>query len=165
MDPIPDIPDPPDPPDEPPADPIFGSEKPEELRGTQDEDLIFGLGGRDKLFGRGSDDVLDGGSGYDRINGGRGDDLIIGGRGYDTLIGGPGEDVFLFDMKHRHDTIESFQRIDDLYVFVAGGDFQGATRRDIEIVSDGRYDEVFVGGDLVAKVEGFEVTMDSIFLI
>lgn len=135
------------------------------LVGNAGANLLEGGFGKDMLFAKGGDDTLYGDEGNDHLRGGKGDDIIIGGLGRDILVGGRGADVFVFDTKHKHDIIKSFQRSDDLYVFVSSGDFEGVGRREVEIISKGMYDNVLVDGDLIAKVDGAEVTIDDIFLV
>lgn len=81
---------------------INGSELPETLIGTDDDDIITGLGGNDTLEGRGGNDTIDGGDGNDVIRGDggidymgpSGNDILNGGNGNDTLYGGQGVDTF-----------------------------------------------------------------------
>ena len=80
----------------------------EEIRGTNNRDIIHGLAGDDKLIGRGGDD---------KIYGDEGRDKLFGGTGHDRLEGGSGRDSFLFkelddahsdkiaDFKHGTDRI------------------------------------------------------------
>lgn len=53
---------------------VVGHDYGEILRGTVDNDLIYGLGGNDSLIGDYGNDVLYGGTGIDRMYGGAGDD-------------------------------------------------------------------------------------------
>lgn len=90
---------------------IFGGERSDKLRGSNENDemfgdigndlLIGGLGndslnggaGRDRLIGGDGDDILNGGIGNDKLSGGNGDDDLQGGAGNDKLIGGNGDDT------------------------------------------------------------------------
>ena len=65
------------------------------LRGTAEDDRLFGLGGNDKLYGEDGRDILDGGAGNDELRGGDGNDVLIGGAGNDELRGGDGNDVLI----------------------------------------------------------------------
>ncbi|MGH8625142.1 MAG: hypothetical protein ACREYC_07695, partial [Gammaproteobacteria bacterium] len=56
------------------------------LRGTAENDLIFGESGNDQLRGGGGTDVLYGGAGNDILDGGAGDDILVGGAGTDTYV-------------------------------------------------------------------------------
>lgn len=55
------------------------------LRGAEGDDLIDGRMGDDALFGEAGDDTLSGGAGRETLVGGQGADLIDGGEGYDLL--------------------------------------------------------------------------------
>ena len=135
------------------------------LVGNGGANLLEGGSGRDKLFAKGGDDTLYGDDGDDHLHGGTGDDILIGGLGRDILVGGRGVDVFVLDTKDRHDVIKSFQPSDNLYIFVSSGDFKDVERGEIQITSKGKYDKLVVDGDLVAKIDGAEVTMEHIFLV
>jgi Ca2+-binding RTX toxin-like protein len=74
---------------------ITGTSGPDDLRGTDLHDVIFGGAGDDTLAGFGGHDHLDGGVGDDLLSGGDGDDLLKGDEGDDTLDGGTGKDTLL----------------------------------------------------------------------
>ncbi len=100
-------------------DRTIGTENGDHLRGTDDDNFIFGGDGNDRirsgrgdddlqggadndlLFGQSGNDVLDGGAdndflfgqhGDDILDGGSGDDRLFGDRGNDHLAGGTGRD-------------------------------------------------------------------------
>ena len=73
---------------------IRGTQNDDVLFGTAFGDYIFGYAGNDILVGGDGDDGLSGGEGNDLLNGGAGDDILDGGEGQDTLTGGDGSDVF-----------------------------------------------------------------------
>ncbi|MFO1088176.1 MAG: calcium-binding protein [Hyphomicrobiales bacterium] len=88
------------------ADPVYGTDGPDELSGTDGPDVIDGLGGNDALYGAAGDDSLSGGSGDDKLfgndgndslDGGIGNDTLDGGAGRDTMDGGQGDDVYILD--------------------------------------------------------------------
>ena len=56
-------------------------------------DVIRGSTNDDSIFGGGGNDGLEGDDGQDLIDGGDGDDALFGGWGSDTLLGGDGNDV------------------------------------------------------------------------
>jgi serralysin len=58
------------------------------LRGTEENDQIYGYGGNDVLFGNGGDDLLDGGTGNDWMEGGTGSDTYYVDSLGDTVIEG-----------------------------------------------------------------------------
>lgn len=64
---------------------IVGTDGPDALRGTRQDDVICALAGDDTINGRGGNDILRGGQGNDTVVGGPGDDLLRGGRGADHL--------------------------------------------------------------------------------
>ncbi len=82
---------------------LRGTLEDDSLYGTDDADRIDGLAGNDFVDGQAGDDVLHGGAGDDRLWGSAGDDRLDGGAGDDTLegaggndllVGGAGRDVF-----------------------------------------------------------------------
>lgn len=58
------------------------------LKGTSNDDIVFGYGGNDILYGYAGNDALYGGNGNDYLYGGAGKDTLTGGLGKDTLKGG-----------------------------------------------------------------------------
>ena len=85
------------------------------LFGTEADDQIFGLGGGDNLFGLGGNDI---------IYGGEGDDRLTGGAGSDSLTGGTGSDIFSWFVGSAADSTSLAQdRVTDFEgAGVAGGD-------------------------------------------
>ncbi|MGH2979487.1 MAG: metallophosphoesterase [Solirubrobacterales bacterium] len=71
---------------------IRGTDEDDRLYGTRRRDVICGLDGDDVIRGLAGNDVLRGGDGIDRIRGGKGRDRIYGGRGDDRLSGQSGRD-------------------------------------------------------------------------
>ncbi len=89
-----------------------GTNGPDTLRGTHEDDNLLGKGGNDVLFALRGDDNLLGGAGKDWLLGGNeripfggeknlkgesGNDGVVGGIGSDTLLGGSGNDFVLGD--------------------------------------------------------------------
>ena len=83
---------------------LVGGEGRDQLRGTQEADVIVSLGGNDTVVGRRGNDTVCGGDGKDEIGGGAGRDrmygeagadLLRGGKGKDTANGGPGRDTLI----------------------------------------------------------------------
>jgi uncharacterized surface protein with fasciclin (FAS1) repeats len=72
---------------------LIGSDRADDLRGTNRIDFALGLAGDDVIRLRGGADVAAGGSGDDVILAGGGDDLVDGGAGRDRIEGGGGDDV------------------------------------------------------------------------
>jgi Ca2+-binding RTX toxin-like protein len=67
-----------------------GTNRNDDITGSQVDDYILDLGGRDEVTGRRGDDIVDGGGGSDEITGGLGGDILVGGVGPDEIEGGPG---------------------------------------------------------------------------
>ena len=65
---------------------ILGTNGPNTLNGTTENDTIRGLAGNDRLFGGVEDDTLLGATGNDVLNGGGGADSMQGGAGNDTYF-------------------------------------------------------------------------------
>lgn len=78
---------------------LYGSNHPDELRGTNLKNIVSGGAGDDSLFGRG---------GADKLYGRDGDDTLHGGSGDDLLWGGTGADSFRFTTGSESDTIKDF---------------------------------------------------------
>jgi parallel beta-helix repeat protein len=71
---------------------IEGSNRWDEIYGTEGNDLILGYGSGDYLNGMGGDDCIVGGRGDDELFGGDGNDILIADSGSDLLFGGSGDD-------------------------------------------------------------------------
>jgi Ca2+-binding RTX toxin-like protein len=99
------------------------------LDGTNKDDDIIGSDGDDIIDAGGGDDVVCGAAGDDRIDGGRGNDVIRGDTGDDDLDGGPGEDTVSGD--GGNDTVILGGPGDDVMVSV----------------DDGSQDDVYAGDD------------------
>ncbi|MEA5540321.1 DUF4347 domain-containing protein [Limnoraphis robusta Tam1] len=76
---------------------IEGSDRDDELMGTEDSDILNGDGGNDFIFGLEAQDHLSGDAGNDWLNGNQGDDFLEGGEGDDTLHGGKDNDTLIGD--------------------------------------------------------------------
>ena len=81
---------------------IDGSPCPDEIKGTQFDDVLHGRRGHDTLISGKGRDTINGGQGNDRLigramgdqlRGGIGNDSLHGGSGQDTLRGGLGDDI------------------------------------------------------------------------
>jgi Ca2+-binding RTX toxin-like protein len=69
-----------------------GTNDPDTMLGTANEDGIQGFEGDDRMFGFASDDALVGDAGDDTMSGGSGDDRMTGGGGNDNINGDSGHD-------------------------------------------------------------------------
>ncbi|AFY79638.1 subtilisin-like serine protease [Pleurocapsa sp. PCC 7327] len=65
---------------------------PNEIIGTEGDDVITGTNRRDRISGLGGNDIIQALAGRDEIFGGDGDDLITADEGNDTVEGGAGRD-------------------------------------------------------------------------
>ena len=132
---------------------ILGTDEDEQLRGTNQRDVILALGGDDRIDGRGGNDVICGGSGRDLIKGGSGQDKIFGGADGrssvtsqdgqrlmlgDVVQGGPGDDLIDLGFDPRQHEIGSQKRDRLSYkgsafrvqVTLGGPDGRGSARGD-----------------------------------
>ena len=73
-------------------DKIEGTDGPDSLAGTDDDDTINSGDGNDLNFGASGDDKINSGDGNDENFGDAGDDTITGSDGNDTIWGGDGTD-------------------------------------------------------------------------
>ncbi|MFM6401336.1 MAG: cadherin-like domain-containing protein, partial [Planktothrix sp.] len=74
-------------------DVIIGSSGDETLLGFKGNDFLNGEGGGDQLFGGVDNDTLVGGSSDELLYGNKNSDLVFGGEGLDTLYGGQDDDT------------------------------------------------------------------------
>ncbi|MEM7757707.1 MAG: choice-of-anchor I family protein [Cyanobacteria bacterium P01_A01_bin.40] len=77
-------------------DRLFGGDGNDTLGGKEGNDTLKGRAGNDELFGSGGNDFLAGGNGNDLLRGQSGEDRLEGGAGNDTLFGGNLADDRLF---------------------------------------------------------------------
>jgi Tol biopolymer transport system component len=73
---------------------IVGTIVKDELKGTNQRDIVVALKGADKVPGRAGNDVICGNPGGDKLFGADGRDRLFGGPGNDEITGGPGSDKF-----------------------------------------------------------------------
>jgi Ca2+-binding RTX toxin-like protein len=78
------------------ADTIDGTSGPDDLVGTDNDDVIYASGGNDYVSGLAAGDVLYAGAG---------DDTVVGRDGNDRIYGNPGSDELYGN--HHNDTIDS----------------------------------------------------------
>jgi len=100
---------------------IRGTNQGDILAGTASANAIAGLAGDDQISGLDGDDVtLDGGAGNDTILGGAGTDVLVGGTEDDTLDGGVQNDTITGGA--GFDTVDyATGRVDSVTVTVDGG--------------------------------------------
>ena len=119
-----------------------------QINGTNKKDNLVGTDGRDLISGGNGKDILSGKSGDDVLNGGNGKDTLIGGNGDDVLNGGNGKDTFVIAKGQGSDLIEDFSN-NDLIGLANGlgfGDlsFSGSN--------------IFLGDEILVSLNGFDTT-------
>nr|WP_115093126.1 DUF4347 domain-containing protein [Synechococcus sp. UW106] len=103
---------------------VIDEEEPNEITGSDSDDILQGAGsldvikggsGNDYLKAKDHNDILIGGSGNDSLYGGKDNDELIGGSGNDTLGGGKGDDILTggsnadtFKISRGNDIIRDF---------------------------------------------------------
>lgn len=100
---------------------------------------VIGSEFADVLIGDAADNRLEGGRDADTLIGGEGDDTLIGGRGADILQGGDGIDKADYSLSVEGVTINM------VVAAAGGGDAEGDTFSDIEIVQGSYHDDVIIG--------------------
>lgn len=76
-------------------DTISGFDGEDTLVGEEGDDIIYSGNGNDLANGDGGSDTIIGGGGHDTLNGGTDNDLLDGGPGKDSLSGGTGKDTLI----------------------------------------------------------------------
>ena len=133
----------------------------EGLRGSRQQDFLFGDEAANTIIGRGGNDVLAGAGGADLLRGDRGDDLLLGGEGADILIGGAGADRFewrLWEQSTRgaRDTVVDFRsgtdvlKLDGMDAIEGGADDAFTFIGDAPFTAAGQVRVVELAGDRVA---------------
>lgn len=74
-----------------------GTNAGEQIRTTDNDDILYGLGGNDTLYSEEGNDTLYGGDGDDWLQADHGNDILYGGDGVDSLYGQWGADIFAFE--------------------------------------------------------------------
>ena len=113
--------------------PAVGTPGPDNIVGTDGDDIINGLSENDTLDGGAGNDIINGGSDEDTLSGGPGDDILNGGSQDDYIEGGDGNDVA--NGGTGHDSIYGQGGIDIL---------NGGQGNDLIDGSDG--DDILTGG-------------------
>ena len=99
---------------------VRGSENADIIKGDDFSNTLIGNGGNDLLYGGKGKDSLLGGLGDDLLNGGDGDDLLNGGIGENELNGGSGYDIFVLGTGEGFTTVTDFRLgIDQLSIGVS----------------------------------------------
>ncbi|WP_159717591.1 calcium-binding protein [Geminicoccus flavidas] len=71
---------------------LTGTDGPDTIRGTLEDDIITGRKGDDELYGEHGGDLINGRAGEDLLVGDLGNDRLHGGAGNDRMFGGEGDD-------------------------------------------------------------------------
>jgi Ca2+-binding RTX toxin-like protein len=100
---------------------------------------LYGMGGDDTLIGSSSSDTLDGGDGSDLLYGGVGSDVMNGGNGIDTV---------------NYVASGLAININLATNTLSGGDAQGDTLTNVEIIVGSNYNDIFVGNSADNSFEG-----------
>jgi Ca2+-binding RTX toxin-like protein len=112
------------------SEPITGTSKGDDLKGTSDADVIYAYGGRDWVAARAGADEIHGNKGMDYLFAGKGADVLIGGPdndglapsgGSDVVFGGRGKDMVYLTKDHRVDHVDCGSGRDKVW---------GVTKRD-----------------------------------
>lgn len=151
----------------PSRDNLFGTDNDDRILGGDERDLIVGGAGDDELSGEDGDDVVLGDAGDDQLFGGLGDDNLSGGIGDDNLIGGEGNDnlspgpgVDIVDGGEGRDNLNYVDsdmgvNIDLLANTASGGDAEGDTIENVEILRGSDFDDVLGGNNEANTIDGF----------
>jgi Ca2+-binding RTX toxin-like protein len=99
------------------ADTIDGTSGPDDLVGTDNNDVIHASGGEDYVSGLAASDVLYAGAGNDTVVGRDGNDRIYGNTDSDTLFGNHGNDTINSSGDRVRDVVKcGFGDADTVYV-------------------------------------------------
>jgi Ca2+-binding RTX toxin-like protein len=86
-------------PNQPPVPPFnincIGTDDPDNMLGTANQDVMNGREGNDRMFGFSSNDQMDGGPDDDTMSGGSGDDILNGFIQNDNVNGDSGDDEII----------------------------------------------------------------------
>ncbi|WP_157961586.1 calcium-binding protein [Acuticoccus kandeliae] len=142
---------------------LSGNDK---INGSNGNDALAGFFGNDAINGLAGSDFLAGDVGNDTLKGGPGDDFLVGEEGRDLLFGSQGADWFVMDSRSAFDIVKDFRPGDAVVIDTSrGSDFFRATYDDVRVGGNAKVTNVFVDGDLVAKVFGAPVDLSDIILL
>ncbi|MGL4968488.1 MAG: calcium-binding protein [Inquilinus sp.] len=128
---------------------LLGSSHNDFLKGSDQANILQGAAGKDSIIGLGGNDTLEGGDGSDGLDGGAGADVLRGGAGADGLGGGDGSDTASYWYSSVGVTV-------DLATGTGhGGDAEGDTLSDFEILSGSQSDDHLSGDALANTLQGW----------
>ncbi|WP_420861217.1 calcium-binding protein [Algirhabdus cladophorae] len=137
-------------------DKIFGQAGADRILGGDGQDTIDGGTENDDIFGGDGKDSLFGGTGDDTLEGGAGDDMLVGGLGADQIDGGSGIDTVSYASSDAGVSV-IWETIDNGVNGAAsgtGGDAQGDSLSNIEILIGSDFDDVFVANVANNTIDG-----------
>lgn len=105
---------------------------------------------RNKILGSKLDDVIIGGYRNDVLKGGSGDDYIISFGGKDRVKGGKGQDTFVLSVDDGLTVIRDYDPLEDTIVLPSD---------DYTLVEGLNKTKLYIGGDLVARINGYHTTI------
>ena len=120
------------------------------LRGTDNNNRMFGLSGDDRIRGRDGNDKMFGGPGDDRMRGDDDNDTLIGGSGNEVLFGNDGSDTFVLVPGDGTDTIRDFDLSESDQIGLA----DGLQFSQLSFMSD----QILLGNEVLAEVSGFSTS-------
>ena len=139
---------------------IFGTDRADNMVGTDADEIIFGGALRDKIDGGAGDDQIFGEGGRDVLMGGDGDDLINGGSLNNNAFGGAGSDTFVLFV--GGDTrIRDFNVEEDKI-----GLMDGVSFGQLSIEKRGKNALISVGDEIALRVMnvGVDALTESVFV-
>lgn len=129
-------------------DSLYGDVNGNKLTAVSGADLLSGRAGDDTLLGSDDPNILLGGDGADELRGNGAADTLDGGADADLLDGGAGFDTV------DYSTATQSISVDLALNAGAGGDAQGDTFFDIEIILAGAGDDTLIGNSAVNRLAG-----------
>lgn len=139
-------------------DTVYGGDDDDELSGDGGNDTVYGGNAGDTAIGEAGDDVVAGDAQNDWLGGGSGEDTLLGGAGADSLAGGEGNDLLYGDEPGVPAAADVFayawETDNDLFI-----DVTGVPDPDLDLFTDGFFDEFEFGEDIVAD---FQVGLDRL---
>ncbi|MEB3342690.1 hypothetical protein [Okeania sp.] len=138
---------------------FFGSNGRDNIKGTDENDIIRGFADKDKLDGKDGNDFIDGGADDDDIDGDDGDDSISGGTGDDKIKGDDGNDLIFG--QEDDDDIDGDDGNDSISGGTGDDKIKGDDGNDLILGDDGddtlegkKGDDILVGGPGSDKLRG-----------
>lgn len=150
------------------GDVLYGNDNNDVVLGNEGADTLYGDAGLDSLFGGQDGDLIYGGVANDLLDGNLGNDTLYGGDGVDTLVGGGfedlmegggGQDVYKFFGAFGDDTIQGFEKAQDV-LSLSKDDSGGVTLSSVDDLSSHISSDS--SGNAVVTLGGDTITLTSI---